>query len=107
MLNILFVHEVDWEKKVVFDVHWMSETLSLLGHNVYAISYESMWRRGDSKKDKVATVSRALSGSKVCVVRPPLIKRQAVCRISATLSHTLVISDVVRSCNIDVIVLRF
>ncbi len=46
-MNILFVHEVDWLNKVVFDIHSLSESLSLLGHRVYGIDYESMWARNN------------------------------------------------------------
>ncbi len=44
-MNILFVHEVDWLNKVVFDIHSLSESLALLGHQVYAIDYENTWSR--------------------------------------------------------------
>ena len=42
-MNILFIHEIDWLKKVVFEIHTLSELLSIYGHNVYVIYYESMW----------------------------------------------------------------
>ena len=42
-MNILFIHEIDWLRKVVFEIHTLSELLSLSGHRVYAIDYESMW----------------------------------------------------------------
>ena len=41
-MNILFVHEVDWLEKVVFDIHFLAESLSLLGHQVYIIDYQDM-----------------------------------------------------------------
>ena len=47
-MNILFVHEVDWLNKVVFDIHSLSELLSLRGHKVYAIDYEAAWNRSNS-----------------------------------------------------------
>ncbi len=40
-MNILFIHEVDWINKVVFDIHSLAEALSLLGHRVFAIDYEN------------------------------------------------------------------
>ena len=40
-MNILFVHEVEWLHKVVFDIHLLSEALSLLGHQVFAIDYDN------------------------------------------------------------------
>ena len=39
-MNILFIHEIDWLKKVVTDYHSLSELLSLSGHQVYTIDYE-------------------------------------------------------------------
>ncbi len=43
-MNVLFVHEVDWLKKVVFEIHELAESLSQFGHNVYAIDLGS-WKR--------------------------------------------------------------
>ncbi len=43
-MNILFVHEVDWLEKVVFEVHNMAELMSLAGHTVYAVDYPDAWR---------------------------------------------------------------
>ena len=39
-MNVLFIHEVDWQNKVVFDIHELSESLCGLGHKVYAIDFE-------------------------------------------------------------------
>ena len=36
-MNILVIHEVDWIKKVTYEIHHLSELFSLEGHNVYAI----------------------------------------------------------------------
>ena len=44
-MNILFVHEVDWLKKVVFDIHSLAEALSLRGHRIFAVDYENTWNR--------------------------------------------------------------
>ena len=44
-VNILFIHEVDWINKVVFDIHSLAEALSLLGHCVFAIDYENTWSK--------------------------------------------------------------
>jgi len=40
-VNILFIHEVDWINKVVFDIHSLAEALSLSGHRIFAIDYEA------------------------------------------------------------------
>jgi hypothetical protein len=44
-MNILFIHEVDWLKKVALDFHNLAESLSLFNHLVYTIDYEDTWKR--------------------------------------------------------------
>ena len=69
-MNVLFVHEVDWLSKVVFDIHSLAEALSLRGHHVFAVDYENTWQRkgpfdfGSLRTKRVPGVSRALPGSK-------------------------------------------
>ena len=36
-MKILIVHEVDWLKKVTYEIHHLSEIFSLSGHKVIAI----------------------------------------------------------------------
>jgi hypothetical protein len=110
-VNILFVHEVDWLKKVVFDIHNLAESLSILGHRVYAIDYEDAWRRGQFlglgslKTKEISGVSRALPGASVGLRRPGFIKIPALSRLSAGLTHYLEIQRTIREKNIDVIML--
>jgi len=110
-MNILFVHEVDWLAKVVFDIHFLSEALSLLGHKVFAIDYENGWSRdgflnlGSLRTKQVDGVSRAFSGASVCLRRPGFIKIPGLSRISAALTHYLEIRKTIREKGIDVIVL--
>jgi len=110
-MNILFVHEVDWLAKVVFDIHFLSEALSLLGHKVFAIDYENGWSRdgflnlGSLRTKQVDGVSRAFSGASVCLRRPGFIRIPVLSRISATLTHYLEIQKTIREKGIDVIVL--
>ena len=86
-MNILFVHEVDWQKRVVYEIHMISELLSLLGHNVYAISYEAMWKKDNfwdfgSFKTKVTNVSRAYPEANVEFREPGFIKIPIISRLS-------------------------
>ncbi len=110
-MNILFVHEVDWLAKVVFDIHFLSEVLSLLGHQVFAIDYEDVWSRdgffdlGSLRTKEVDRVSRAFSGASVCLRRPGFIKIPGLSRLSASFTHYLEIQRTIRRKNIDVIVL--
>ena len=110
-MNILFIHEVDWINKVVFDIHSLSESLSLLGHQVYAIDYENTWTKngfwdlGSLKTKEVSDVSRAFPGASVCLRRPGFIKIPGLSRLSAGFTHYLEISKTIREKKIDAIIL--
>lgn len=109
-MNILFVHEVDWLNKVVFDVHSLSEYLSLLGHRVFAIDYENTWQRdglnlGSLRTKEFDGISRALPGASVCLRRPGFIKIPGLSRMSAAFTHYQEIKKTIRDRNIDVIML--
>ena len=110
-MNILFVHEVDWLAKVVFDIHFLSEALSLRGHQVFAVDYANMWSRasffdiGSLRTKEVDGISRALSGATVCLRRPGFIKIPGLGRISAGFTHYLEIQRTIREKGIEVVVL--
>jgi len=110
-MNILFVDEVDWLKKVVSDIHNLSESLSLLGHQVYAIDYESMWKRsrffelGSLKMKEFDGVSRVIPAASVCLRRPGFIKIPGLSRLSVSFTQYLEIQRTIREKNIDVIML--
>jgi glycosyltransferase involved in cell wall biosynthesis len=110
-MNILFIHEVDWLKKVVFEIHNLAEILSIRGHRVYAIDYENTWQKtrfwdlGSLKTREMSGISRAVEGSSVKLVRPGFIKIPLVSRISAACTHYFEIKKTLREKKIDVIVL--
>lgn len=110
-MNILFIHEVDWRAKVVFDIHFLAESLSLLGHKVFAIDYEDTWKRnsffdfGSLRTKEISGISRALPGSSVCLRHPGFIKIPGISRISAYLTHYFEIRRTIREKDIDAIVL--
>ena len=110
-MNILFVHEVDWLKKVVFEIYNLSELLALSGHRVYAIDYESMWTKngffdfGNLRPKVLNGVARAYPGASVSLLRPGFIKIPGLSRISAAFTHYLEIQKIIKDKNIDVIML--
>ena len=101
-MNILFVHEVDWLTKLVFDIHFLAEALSILGHKVFAIDYENQWSRdgffdlGSLKTKEFEGISRAFSGASVCLRRPGFVKIPGLGRISVAFTHYLQISRTIR-----------
>jgi glycosyltransferase involved in cell wall biosynthesis len=110
-VNILFVHEIDWLRKVVFEIHTLSELLSLRGHSVYAIDYESMWERnttfdfGTLKTKEVEGIARAYRDASVSLIRPGFVKIPGISRLSAACTHRRVIRRIIREKAIDVVIL--
>ncbi|MBA7699938.1 hypothetical protein ES703_108644 [subsurface metagenome] len=106
-MNILFVHEVDWLAKVVFDIHFLAEGLSLRGHQVFAIDYENAWSRdgffdlGSLRTKQVDGISRAFSGASVCLRRPGFIKIPGLSRISAAFTHYREIRKTIKEKDIN------
>ena len=111
VMNILFIHEADWINKVVLDFHNLSESLSLLGHKVYAIDYKDKWKKtsvfdfGSLKTEEHGAVSRAIPGSSVCLRSPGFIKIPGLSRLSTAFTQYLVIKKTIEEKKIDVIVL--
>ncbi|MFC1872232.1 glycosyltransferase family 4 protein, partial [Chloroflexota bacterium] len=91
--------------------HSLSESMSLLGHRVYAIDYKETW--GGNRffgLDNLRTreyneVSRAVTGSSVCLRRPGSIRIAGLGRLSAGFTHFLEIQRIIKEKAIDVIVL--
>jgi glycosyltransferase involved in cell wall biosynthesis len=110
-VNILFIHEIDWLKKVVFEIHTLSELLYLFGHNVYVIDYESMWQKdgffdfGSLRTRVVNNVNRAYPGAKVELRRPGFIKIPGISRFSALFTQYREIRRTIKEKKIDAIVL--
>jgi glycosyltransferase involved in cell wall biosynthesis len=110
-MNILFVHEVDWLKKVVFEIHNLAESLSLLGHRVYVIDYENTWQKdgfwdlGSLKTKEINGVSRALPGASVNLRRPGFIRIPGLSRLSAGLTHYREIRRTIKERDIDIVLL--
>ncbi|MBN1693657.1 MAG: glycosyltransferase [Dehalococcoidales bacterium] len=110
-MNILFIHEIDWLKKVVFEIHTLSELLSIFGHNVYVIDYESMWQKdgffdfGSLRTRVIDNVERAYPGAKVELRRPGFIKIPGVSRFSALFTQHREIQRTIKEKKIDAIVL--
>ena len=69
-MKILFVHEVSWFNKVVFEMHDFPELLSLNGHEVHFLDFDEGKPRARWKP--VTTIeTRAHAGSQVSVTTPP------------------------------------
>jgi len=109
-MNILFVHEVDWLRKVVFEIHNISELLSCAGHRVFAVDYEDDWRDlslrpGHLQTREVKGIARAVTGAAVTLRRPGFIRLPGLSRITAAVTSYREIERILRQESIDIIVL--
>jgi glycosyltransferase involved in cell wall biosynthesis len=109
-MNILFLHEVDWLKKIVFEIHDWSERLSK-DHKVFAIDYEDSWKRegffdfGTIKTIEFKPIDRAHKGAEVTLRRPGMIKLPVFDKLSAIFTHYYEIERLIKEEKIDIIVL--
>jgi glycosyltransferase involved in cell wall biosynthesis len=109
-MNILFVHEVDWLKKVVFEIHSLPELLSDFGHNVFVVDFRSLHDRRNffdfgTLKNEFKDVSRAHLGSPITLIRPGFIKVPFIDRASAFFTHYFDIEQLIKEREIDAIIL--
>ena len=102
-MKILFVHEVSWFNKVVFEMHDFPELLSLRGHEVHFLDFDEGKAR---TKFRVLTTTetRAHAGSRVAVTTPPRILPGILGRLLATIVQPLVFLCLVRRIRPDVVV---
>ncbi len=109
-MNILFVCEVDYLRKVVFELQTLPELLSLVGHNVYAIDYESMWAKKNpmdfgTLRAKEVNMARAYPEARVNLIHPGFIKIPVISRMATFVTHYFAIRKILREKKIDAIVL--
>lgn len=112
-MKILFVHEVSWRKKVVYEIHDFPELLALRGHDVSFVEYDedegNLEHEGEKLDRKIwsstSLNSRAHPGSQVRVVTPRRFLPGIFGRLFAIALHPYVIYRELRSNRPDVIVL--
>ena len=104
-MNILIVHEVDWLKKITYEIHHLSEIFSLKGHNVFAVDIpdpgllslkKEIWKNIDS-------YNRIYDDSSVKVFRTPIIPIKGLNRISALITSENFIKKILKENNIDIV----
>jgi len=102
-MRILFVHEVSWFNKVVFEMHDFPELLSLNGHEVHFLDFDEGEPR--TKWRPLTTIeSRAHEGSRVAVTTPPRFLPGILGRLLATIIQPLVFAQLLKRINPDVVV---
>jgi glycosyltransferase involved in cell wall biosynthesis len=110
-MNILVIHEVDWKKKVVYEVHEFPELLARRGHNVTFIDYEESYSRSSWadlvrwSTRVVKDAHRVFSDTAIEVRTPGLVKLPVIDRLSSTLFQFIEISRTIQEKKIDIVYL--
>lgn len=102
-MKILFVHEVSWFSKVVYEIHDFPELLSLKGHDVYFLEFEENHSR-THWKSITSVESRSHAGSKVSVISPPHLFSGILRRIAAVFIQPIVFIRLLKQIRPDVVV---
>jgi glycosyltransferase involved in cell wall biosynthesis len=102
-MKILFVHEVSWFSKVVYEMHDFPELLSLNGHEVHFLDFEEDQSRAHFKS-VTSTESRSHPGSKVSVTSPPHLFSGIMRRLMALVIHPMVFLRLAKKFKPDVVV---
>ena len=107
-MNILFIHENDWIKKVIYEPHHLSEIFSMKGHNVFAIDCKEPDSSGlinNLKTQIINNYNKVYDDASITLVHPPSVLIKGLNRIINFLSCKEVIRDIVLKNNIDLIFL--
>jgi glycosyltransferase involved in cell wall biosynthesis len=106
-MNILVIHEVDWIKKVTYEIHHLSELFSLKGHNVYAIDIPDPGKLSLNNQFKIniENFHRVYKNSSVKLFRTPIIPIKGLNRISAYFTSYRFIKKILKNYNIDIVLL--
>lgn len=110
-MKILFVHEVNWKKKPIFEIHDYPELLSLRGHEVSFIDFPEheklIFKRkfGTLATTESANQSRAHSGSSVKLITPGRICGAPFDRLLHSLTFVPLLAKTLWGKKYEVIVL--
>ena len=103
-MNILVIHEVDWLKKITYEIHHLSELFSLEGHNVYAIDIPDPGNFSFKKiiRKSIDDYNRVYEKSSVKILRTPIIPIKGLNRLSAYFTSYKFIKKILIDYKIDI-----
>lgn len=107
-MRILFVHEVDWIQKVAFEIHHLSELMSIQGHEVYALDCRNHDLGEFSSAFRTQTIenfNRVYKNARVTLIRPGSISLPVLNRASTFMNFSRVLRHVITKYRIEAILL--
>lgn len=106
-MKILFVHEVNYINKVIFEMHEFPELLALQGHKVTFFQFDEGFKfwRNNSGKRKTSISGRVVAGANLELVRPFQIGIPGFDRILALVTSLPALWKLFHEESFDVVVL--
>jgi len=106
-MRVLFVHEVSYEKKPIFEMHEFPEHLALRGHKVTFLQFDEGFKfwRDKRQPERKKIKGRVLHGVEIAVVTPFQFGIPGLDRIWATVSVWPVLVRILKNQKFDAIVL--
>jgi len=106
-LRILFVHEVSYRKKVIFEMHEFPELLALRGHEISFLEFDEgrkFWKKANAPRfEKVK--GRVHGNAKINLYRPPQLGIPGLDRLLVTLTVLPVLVKLLKENTFDAVVL--
>jgi glycosyltransferase involved in cell wall biosynthesis len=106
-VKILFVHEVSYRKKVIFEMHEFPELLAERGHDVTFFDFDEgakFWDGGLTARSEEIS-GRVHPDAKLRVVRPLQLGVPGLDRLLATITSCFALRSLIKSGRFDAIVL--
>ncbi len=107
-MRILIVHEIDWEKKVIFEPHHLAELLSLNGHDVYVIDCPEPNLKNlisGLKTKIIKNYNRIYPNASITLIRPPSLLIKGLNRLTYFFNCKNIIKKTIIENSIEIILL--
>ena len=106
-MKLLFVHEVSYTKKVIFEMHEFPELLSLRGHEVTFLEFDEgrkFWSK-KSREDRTVLPGRVHPATKIKLARPFQLGVPGLDRLLAVFTVVPKLKRLLRKTDFDAVVL--
>ena len=106
-MKILFVHEVSYRNKVIFEMHEFPEMLALRGHEVTYFNFDEgakFWSGGLTPRNEIIR-GRVFTQAKLRLIRPLQVGIPGVDRVLATVTSRFALRNLLKVGAFDAVVL--
>ena len=105
-LKILFIHEVNYLKKPIFEMHEFPENLAALGHDVYFLHFPENSTRQERSKlgSRTKLPGRVVSGSEITLLTPKVFSFGLLGRLFAALIGHSIVRKAIRDSGAQIVV---